>query len=239
MLLWIAATAVAFFVKGLCGFANTLVFTSILAFGTPNAGISPIELLLGYPTNLILAWRNRSRLRRKIVVPMTLLVLAGSVPGAFLLKNTDSGLIRTVFGAVAVLAGVDMLLRSPDRPRAKGRKLVLGIIGVLSGLLCGLFGAGVLLAAYVGRTTDTGDEFKANICAVFAAENTFRIVLYSLIGIITPGGVKQAALLAPVMLAGLYAGIKSAGALDDGTVKRLVTVLLILSGIAMIVMNIR
>ena len=33
MILWIIATLCAFFIKGLCGFANTLVFTSILGFG--------------------------------------------------------------------------------------------------------------------------------------------------------------------------------------------------------------
>ena len=33
MIYWILATLTAFFIKGLCGFANTLVFTSILSFG--------------------------------------------------------------------------------------------------------------------------------------------------------------------------------------------------------------
>ena len=54
MYLWIIAAVAAYFIKGLCGFANTLVFTSILIFGASNANISPIDLLLGYPTNLIL-----------------------------------------------------------------------------------------------------------------------------------------------------------------------------------------
>ncbi len=44
MWLWILATIVAFYIKGLCGFANTLVFTSILGFGTNNINISPIEV---------------------------------------------------------------------------------------------------------------------------------------------------------------------------------------------------
>lgn len=52
MTLWIIASACAFYIKGLCGFANTLVFTSVLAFGTENINISPVELILGYPTNL-------------------------------------------------------------------------------------------------------------------------------------------------------------------------------------------
>ena len=63
MVLWILATVAAFFVKGVCGFANTLVFTSILAFGITNVSISPVELLLGYPSNIILTWKNRARLR--------------------------------------------------------------------------------------------------------------------------------------------------------------------------------
>ena len=48
------AAFTAYFVKGLCGFANTLVFTTILSFGTANASISPVDLLLGYPANVSL-----------------------------------------------------------------------------------------------------------------------------------------------------------------------------------------
>ena len=65
-MLWILATIAAYFIKGLCGFANTLVFTTILSFGTANASISPIDLVLGYPTNLILTWKNRNRLDWKV-----------------------------------------------------------------------------------------------------------------------------------------------------------------------------
>ena len=82
MILWILATVLAFYIKGLCGFANTLVFTAVLGFGEANVNISPIELLLGYPTNLILTWRNRKQLDRKVYIPLSLLVLGGSIPGA-------------------------------------------------------------------------------------------------------------------------------------------------------------
>ena len=58
MVIWYLAAFLAFFVKGLCGFANTLVFTSILNFANSNAAITPVELLLGYPTNAIIAWKN-------------------------------------------------------------------------------------------------------------------------------------------------------------------------------------
>ena len=44
---FIAATLAAFFIKGLCGFANTLIFQSILSFSVNNADISPVELVPG------------------------------------------------------------------------------------------------------------------------------------------------------------------------------------------------
>lgn len=54
MWIWVLATVVAYFIKGLCGFANTIVFTSILGFGVNNVNISPVEVVLGYPSNIIL-----------------------------------------------------------------------------------------------------------------------------------------------------------------------------------------
>ena len=45
----------------------------------------------------------------------------------------------------------------------KDNKYLMAIVGILAGLICGLFGVGILLAAYVSRVTDTTDEFKANM----------------------------------------------------------------------------
>ena len=234
MALYIVATLLAFFVKGLSGFANTLVFTSVLAFGTTNINISPVELLLGYPTNIILAWNNRRKLNRKVYAPLALLVLAGSVVGAFLLKNTDPKLIKIVFGITIILLGIEMILREMQKLRAKESKALLAAIGIISGVLCGLFGVGALLAAYIGRVTDNSEAFKANISAVFIIENTFRVILYAALGIITFPAIRQAVVLMPFMLIGLLLGIKSAKLLDEKIVKRIVAVLLILSGAAML-----
>ena len=238
MWLWIAATLAAFFVKGLCGFANTLVFTTILGFGTNNIDISPVELIVGYPTNFILTWQNRKQLNPHVYIPLSVLVLAGSIPGAFLLKNVDAGAIKVVFGFVVVFIGLEMMFRERSDHKVKGSKAVLGVIGFLSGLLCGLFGVGALLAAYVSRVTSTSDEFKANISAVFIVENTFRLVLYATLGIITLSTLKLAALLLPFMLIGLFAGIKSSKLLNEKTVRKLVIILLIISGAILIVKNI-
>ena len=107
-MIWRTAAVCAFFIKGLCGFANTLVFTTILSFAVDNAHISPVELLLGCPSNLILLWRERRFLRWKLCLPLAALLTAGSIPGTLFLKNADAGVIKAVFGMVILLPTVEI-----------------------------------------------------------------------------------------------------------------------------------
>ncbi|MCD8233792.1 MAG: sulfite exporter TauE/SafE family protein [Cloacibacillus porcorum] len=167
MIYWIMAAFCAFFIKGLCAFANTLVFTTILSFGNNNINITPVELMLGYPSNLIIGWKERKSAVWKVCLPMAGLVLLGNIPGIFLLKNVNPQTIKVIFGFVIAAIGIEMFLRESKEKKSRKSKVVLGIIGLLSGVLCGLFGIGALLAAYVSRVTDNNSVFRANICAVF------------------------------------------------------------------------
>lgn len=233
-MVWWTAAVCAFFIKGLCGFANTLVFTTVLSFTVDNARISPVDLLLGYPSNLILMWKERRFIRWKLCLPLSALVIAGSIPGILFLKNTDAGVIKVIFGVVIFLLGLEMLLRELRRKKARQSRAVLMIVGVLSGLLCGLYGVGALLGAYLSRVTEDSASFKANICVVFLVENTLRVFLYALWGILTAEILKQAVLLLPFMLAGLGLGMLGGRVLDEARVKKCVTVMLMFSGAALI-----
>ena len=237
MFLWFVAAFSAYLIKGLCGFANTLVFTSVLSFGAPNASISPVDLLLGYPANLILTWKNRRNLDPKVYLPLAALVLAGSVPGAFLLKNVDAGSIKLVFGVVVIGLGLEMFSRECSQKRARSSRVMLAVIGITAGVLCGLFGVGALLAAYVSRVSENDSSFKANISAVFIVDNTFRIILYKTLGLLTVGTVKTVLSLLPFALLGLFTGMKCSGHMDEKVIRKITSVLLVLSGISLILNN--
>ena len=220
--------------KGLCGFANTLVFTGIMSFGLSNRDISPVELLLGYPTNVLIAFRERRSIDWRLCLPMAAMVVAGSVPGMLLLKSADVRAVKLLFGVVIVAVGMEMLLRAHGNRPAKESRLALGVIGLLSGVLCGLYGVGALLGAYVGRVAKDSSAFRANLCVVFFIENTMRIIFYSASGILTMGMLWQALRLAPWMAAGLYLGVRCRELLDEARAKKLVIVMLIVSGLALI-----
>ena len=237
MYLWFFAAFIAYFFKGLCGFANTLVFTTILSFGAPNASISPVDLLLGYPANLILTWKNRKSLDLKVYLPLAILVLAGCIPGTLLLKNVEARFIKMIFGIVIIALGMEMLAREYGKKRARTSKLVLAIIGVTAGVLCGLYGVGALLAAYVSRVTEDNGSFKANISAAFIIDNTFRIILYKTLGLLTLTTEKSGMLLIPFAMLGLYTGMKCSGQINENSIHKITSVLLILSGISLVLKN--
>ena len=234
----VIAVVCAYLVKGMCGFANTLVFSTIMSFTTNNITISPIELIVGYPANFLMAWKERKSISAKICLPLSALVILGSIPGALFLKNGDTHLIKLLFGFVVVLIGIEMFIREYHNGKEKSSPVILIILGVLSGILCGLFGIGALLAAYVSRTTDNISAFRGNICIVFLVENSFRIILYSIIGIINFEVFKSALILIPFMLAGLFGGMLLAKIVSEKIVKNIVIMLLILSGLSLIINSI-
>ena len=237
MYLWIVAAFIAYLIKGLCGFANTLVFTSVLSFGESNANISPVDLLLGYPMNLILVWRNRKNLDLKIYGPLAALVLLGSIPGALLLKNMDVKAIKLVFGLIVIILGTEMFLQEYRGKNVHSSKPALAFVGLIAGVACGLFGVGALLAVYISRVTENSNSFKANISAVFIVENSFRIIFYYILGLLTLNTLKSALLLTPFALLGLLTGMKFSNYLDEKFVRKFTSVMLVLSGIALILKN--
>lgn len=239
--LWFIAVFCAFFVKGVCGFANTLIFSSIMSFGTNNINISPVDLLIGIPSNVIMVWKNRAKARASIFLPLAVLVVLGVIPGALFLKNADVTSVKIIFGAVIIVVGLQMLIQERFLKPKEGSKpnpVVVVVLGLLSGIMCGLFGIGAILAAYVSKVSDDVPTFKANMCIVFLVDNVIRFVLYTMWGILTLESYKTAGLLLPVMVIGLLTGMLLSKKLKECTVKNVVIVMLIISGISLIINSI-
>lgn len=238
MIWYVIATLCAYYVKGLCGFANTLVFTSVLGFTKDNINITPLDVLIGYPSNIIITWKERKSLNYRIWLPVVCMVVIGMIPGIYILRHSNTSIIKILFGFVVIILAIDMLLREITNRKSKESKITMFIIGILSGMLCGIFGVGALVATYMNKVTKNSEEFRANICAVFFFDNTIRIIIYIVSGILTFSIMKQAILLYPVMLLGMYFGMMSGKVFNEKIIKKVVIIMLIISGISMILTNI-
>ena len=231
------AIFIAYFVKGIAGFANTLIFSGIMNYFTTNISISPVELLLGTPSNVVMIVKNRRRIDPKVVVPVSLCMLAGMIPGVFILKVGDDRALKLLLGAVVIALGIEMLVRLLRSKPAKASWPLMVFVGVLSGVLIGIFGIGAFLVAYISRTAPDTDAFKGNLSCVFFVDNVFRTVLYAVTGILTPAVLLTALKLAPMMALGFLAGMLLAKRLPERTIRLIVIILLIVNGISLIAMS--
>lgn len=225
----------AYYVKGVCGFGNTLVFTSIAGLRTDISQLTPLDLLVGFVPNALIVWRDRKNACFRIWGPLALMVLAGDIPGALLLKYGDAHILKIGFGVLVILLALDMLLQREKKPIGKVPSILLGIV---AGLVCGMYGVGALAAAYVSRATDSNESYRGSLCIVFTLDNLFRIALYFATGILNLEIAAWALQLLPMMLIGLTAGIWTVKKVSPDWIRRAVILALIVSGAALIINNI-
>ena len=238
-MIWLCiVTLFSFVIKGLCGFANSMVFTTLLSFRNSIVHINPINLLLNYPSQLVLIWNYRKFIDYKICGPLCLTTLIGVIPGVIFFKNANISLLEIIFGAFVVIIALDMLFGRKKQTAARTQKsLRMTLLGVLSGFACGLCGIGVLVGAYISKVTDDTRVFKANASIVYFMTDTVKIVLYACMSILTVNILWESLLLLPVSLLGLWLGIIASKHMNEALVRKLVLIMLVLSGLALVVTN--
>ncbi|EKQ57575.1 MULTISPECIES: sulfite exporter TauE/SafE family protein [unclassified Clostridium] len=225
------STLVAYLVKAITGFGNTLVMGSLFSFVVPNRLTTPIDLIFSIPTNIYIVWRERKNISLKVVIPLSLMLLAGIVPGTLLLKIGYDWILKSILGIVIVGMAVEMLTRKSNQNISKkSNPVFLTAIGITSGVLAGLYGIGALLVAYISRTSDNKSQFRGNICCVFLVDNIFRFFLYLFTGILNKEVFTLTLLLSPAVLIGMVVGVKVDSKMKEETVKKVVIALLIISG---------
>lgn len=235
MILWMLAAFVGYFVKGVAGIGNTLVVTSAMAYTRTNAEITPVELLLCVPTNLAVTWVYRRHIDWKLAIAPLCMVLAGDALGVLLLKNVDVTAMKAVFGVVLILLSVEQLWRElRGKPSRAGHPALMLTLGISAGVLCGMFGVGALLAAYLSRVTTDDATYKGTMSIIFTIENFFRVIAYSATDLLTAVSLTRAAILLPFMGAGLFLGIRLSNRLNARTMRLIIGAMLLLSGLPLL-----
>ena len=162
---------------------------------------------------------------------------SGQYTGCILLKVAGSNIIKVILGFVIIYLSVEMYLNEKRKTKKKSSKLSFGIVGFITGLVAGIYGVGALLGVYVNKITNDTKEFKANASVIYFVSDSFRLGLYIATGIVTWDILKQAVLLVPVMLLSLFFGMKLCSYMNEKAVRRIVILMLIISGAALIINN--
>jgi len=230
----------AYFIKGITGFGNTLVMAPLFSFVVSNRFTTPVDLLISIPTNAWLVWKNRASINLKTVLPLSIMLLAGIIPGIVLLKTGNDLVLKAVLGVVIVALGIEMLYRKPPEQTgaAGGSKALLAVVGLISGVLAGMYGISAFLIAYISRTSADRSQFRANLCSLFLVDNIFRLIWYSVAGIMTAEIIRFTIFMTPAVVFGMYLGIKVDTGLKEDTVRKATIYLLVISGAVLLIKSV-
>jgi uncharacterized membrane protein YfcA len=224
------------FVSGFSGFAMGLVVTGAwLHIITPlqTAALIAAYGLLTQGYGII---KLRHTLNWRAIWPLALGSAIGVPVGVYLLTYIDPRHLRASVGAVLVLYSAYSLLRPAVGPFTIG---TIGdvAIGFANGILGGLTGLGGVISTISCQWRGWPKDAQRGVFqpVLFAA---FVVINASLgfAGAFTLDTLRLYVVGLPFLLAGLLGGFKLYGAVDDEIFRKVVLLLLLLSGLSLILM---
>lgn len=221
-------------IKGLVGFGNPLFSNPLLAMRLNNNVITPTNLPVDWILNAYLVVNNRKSFKWKTTIPIAVLLMLGVVPGTFFLKITSPWILKALLGLFIIGLGIEMWTRKIKDNR-KTNPISIVAVSIISGFMAGLFGINMIILAYFERTAKDRNEFRSNVCFVFLLENTFRFIMYIIMGIFSVYTVKLSLISLPAALLGLFVGGKIDSKLNENTIKKLIIIVFILGGLSILI----
>jgi uncharacterized protein len=233
--LFLLATFIGGATSGLSGFAMGIVLTGIwLHIITPG---QTATLIVGFGlwTQGYAIWKLRHALSWRKVAPFIVGSAIGVPTGAMLLTHINPAYMRSGVGVLLVLYGIYSLARPTFKPVHAGVPIDVGI-GVLNGLLGGLTGlTGIIVTIWCQARGWPKDVQRTVFQPVNLAAIVMAAISLGFSGTFTAETVSLYLLGLPVLLAGLWSGFKLYGSLDDAAFRKVLLLLLLVSGLTLIV----
>lgn len=233
--LFLVASFLGGLTNGLTGFALGLVVSGVwLHIITP---LQTAVLIVGFSlvTQGYGIWKLRHALNWRNVAPFILGGLIGVPAGAMLLAHTNPAYLRIGVGVLLLAYSSYSLLRPKLKPIASNTTIDFGI-GALNGLLAGLTGlVGVVVTVWCQLRGLPKDVQRTTFQPVMFASGIVTGVSLSIAGAVTAETVKLYLLGLPLMLLGMWSGFQLYGKLNDETFRKIILLLLLVSGVILVV----
>lgn len=234
-LIVIVGAAVAGFVQGLSGFAFGLVAMAFWVWALDPHLAGPLVIFGGFAGQILLLGTIRQTFTLKRCGPMIAGGFFGVPIGVVLLSLIDPNSFKLFIGGVLMLCCPLMLVSGRIGHVAGGGAWADAGAGVVGGVMGGL--GGLPGPAPTLWTTLRGwgrDDSRAVIQSFNLAMQTIALVAYVLSGLISADMLRYFALVVPAMLIPNMIGHRLYAKLGDDSFRRIVIVLLTLSGLAIV-----
>ncbi|MCR8934966.1 MULTISPECIES: sulfite exporter TauE/SafE family protein [unclassified Pseudomonas] len=234
---WVAiglAIALAYIVFGIAGFGTALVAGPILIVFMPLSKIVPLLVLLDF----VAAFGNLLPSRRDVARPELLRLLPcmaiGCTLGVIFLLNLKSDVLLLLMGLfISAYAVYSLWVKARPAQLSAAWAVPMGTVG---GLFGALFGSGGFLYAIYLNSRLSKEAARATQSALISCSTVVRLSLFVIAGVYAELPLLILALcLLPAMALGLWIGRRLSMKLSREAFVRLVTWLVLASGIALIV----
>jgi uncharacterized membrane protein YfcA len=234
LVLYVAATFVAALVAGVSGFAFALIAAAVWLHVLTPIQTATLTVSYGMMVQGYGAWKMRHAWNWSRVWPFLAGGALGVPIGISVLHWADPAHVRTGVGIFLVLYATYGLAR-PALHVVRGGTLADIGVGVLSGMLGAMTGfAGILIVLWSGLRGWPRDVQRG----VFQPASVVLLAMCALAFGVTGSFARDTIMLfllgLPALAAGTWVGFKLYGRLDDAGFRRIVLLLLLLSGLPLI-----
>jgi uncharacterized membrane protein YfcA len=218
------------------GFGAGLIAVGGLALVLPELrDVVVLLLLVNLPAELWVVWTSRRDIVWRGVLVLFAGIAVGIPAGAWLLRRGEPGILLTALGLFLVAVGAVFLFVPAARPR-RWPDWFAPPVGVVSGLLTGLFGTGgPPLVLYYQLEGSGKAAFRGHLMAIFLLMTAVRVPSYAVFGLITPTRLWSALMVLPAVLAGAVIGNRIHLELGEETFRRVVSGALVVIGLLLLI----
>jgi len=227
-------------VKGISGFGSALFAVPLLMFFLDVKFITPVFLLFDLTSGVILVASNYRSIHRRLFLLLLCGLLVGTAIGTWVLLSFGHDLLKRVLGLLVTGWSLLVLLRKerPVNPTTHDR--MMPYLAPLSGFLGGALGAmfsvnGPPIIIYLSHVLEEKQVFRATLYSIFFADACYKMVLFTANGLLTGEVVRFALLMAPFLVAGIFAGSRLQARIDEALFRKIVAVILMVTGVMLVV----
>jgi uncharacterized membrane protein YfcA len=233
--LFVGATFAAALVAGMAGFAFGLVAAAVWLHVLSPLQTTTLIVAFGLIVQGYSVWKLRRALKPARLLPFLLGGAVGLPLGVELLRWAPAAHVRTAIGVVLILFSAWSLARPQLKRITAGGRLADGGVGVLSGILGGMTGfGGILPTIWSGLRGWPKDEQRAVFQPTGVAIFLGTALWLGGTGTITADTTRLFLIGLPALLIGSWLGLRLYGRLDEAGFRRVVLVLLLVSGVALV-----
>lgn len=224
---------VAYVIFGICGFGSTLIAVPLMAHFFPLKFVIPVIVLVDCVASVRQGLRLRAGVNKPEMLAMLPFMLVGMVVGAWILARAPGSVLLPLLGVFVTGYGVYYAMRHESVFRVA--RWTAAPIGLFAGTISTVFGmAGPVYVMYLADRGSTPEQIRATMPVIFTFTTIGRIALFAVIGLITQDVLVTAALLAPVMLIGVWCGNRWHARFTRQNVVRAIGGVLTLSGVSLL-----